>query len=143
MQDFKVAIGNFLKEKIEDLSLEEILGLIEIPPTKDMGDYAFPCFRLAKTLRKAPPMIAEEIKQKIEIDSSKIANIEVAGGYLNFFVNKELLTTEVLKEIAQSEEYGKSTLGNGRNIVIDFINSILTSISITSFDSFFFYSIIQ
>ena len=51
MQDFKIAIANCLKEKIEDLTLEEIVALIEVPPNKEMGDFAFPCFKLAKVYR--------------------------------------------------------------------------------------------
>ena len=85
MQDFKVAIANCLKEKIEDLSLEEILGLIEIPPNKDMGDYAFPCFKLAKVFRKAPNMIASDLSETIEAKGD-ISKVMPMGGYVNFFV---------------------------------------------------------
>ena len=66
MQDFKVAIANCLKEKIEDLTLEEIIALIEVPPNKEMGDYAFPCFKLAKVFRKAPNVIAADLAESIE-----------------------------------------------------------------------------
>ena len=61
MQDFKIAVTNSLKEKIEDMTVEKISALIEVPPNKEMGDYAFPCFKLAKIFRKAPNMIAEDI----------------------------------------------------------------------------------
>ena len=64
MQDFKVAVATCLKENIEELTLEEIVALIEVPPNKDMGDYAFPCFKLAKVFRKAPNMIAAELASK-------------------------------------------------------------------------------
>ena len=64
--------------------------MIEIPPNKDMGDYAFPCFKLAKVFRKSPNMIAEELSNKIETNDeiSKVINM---GGYVNFFVNKSSL----------------------------------------------------
>ena len=120
MQDFKVAIGNLLKEKIEDLSLEEILGLIEIPPNKDMGDYAFPCFKLAKVFRKAPNMIAADLAENIEAKGD-IAKVMPMGGYVNFFVNKSQLATNVINDVlTQKDAYGKSKLGEGKTVVIDF-----------------------
>ncbi|QJA09517.1 arginine--tRNA ligase [Romboutsia sp. CE17] len=120
MQDFKVAIGNLLKEKIEELSLEEILGLIEIPPNKDMGDYAFPCFKLAKVFRKAPNMIAADLAENIEAKGD-IAKVMPMGGYVNFFVNKSQLATNVINDVlTQKDAYGKSKLGEGKTVVIDF-----------------------
>ena len=120
MQDFKVAIGNLLKEKIEDLSLEEILGLIEIPPNKDMGDYAFPCFKLAKVFRKAPNMIAADLAENIEAKGD-IAKVMPMGGYVNFFVNKSQLASNVINDVlTQKDAYGKSKLGEGKTVVIDF-----------------------
>ena len=120
MQDFKVAIGNCLNEKIEDLSLEEILGLIEIPPKKDMGDYAFPCFKLAKVFRKAPNMIAADLAESIEAKGD-ISKVMPMGGYVNFFVNKSQLAINVINDVlTQKDEYGKSKLGEGKTVVIDF-----------------------
>ena len=92
---------------------------IETPKDELNGDYAFPCFRLAKELKKAPPMIVNEIKENLE-ETTEIEKIEVAGGYLNFYINKELLAKEVLNEIDKSKDYGKSDIGNGKNIVIDY-----------------------
>ncbi len=120
MQDFKVKIAESLKLHIEDLELEEIVGLIEVPPNKDMGDYAFPCFKLAKVFRKAPNMIAEELASKIEAKDS-IAKVISLGGYVNFFVNKSQLAETVIKDVlTQKENYGKSDLGKGKTITIDF-----------------------
>lgn len=120
MQDFKVSIANCLKEKIEDLSIEEIINLIEIPPNKDMGDYAFPCFKLAKVFRKAPNMIAAEVAEQIEAKDS-ITKVMPTGGYINFFVNKSQLAETVIKDVLEKgDEYGNSNLGNGKSIVIDF-----------------------
>ena len=93
---------------------------IEIPKDASNGDYVFPCFRLAKELRKAPPLIANEIKEKIELDENIIEKVEIAGGYLNFYVNKKALAKEVLSEIANNSSYGKSNIGEGKNIVIDY-----------------------
>ena len=120
MQDFKVAIANCLKEKIEDLTLEEIVALIEVPPNKEMGDFAFPCFRLAKVLRKAPNMIAADLAESIEA-KDEISKVMPLGGYVNFFVNKSQLAENVIKDVlTKKENYGHSDLGQGKAVVIDF-----------------------
>ena len=119
MINFKEIIAKNIADAI-NLKEEEIESYIEIPKDSENGDYSFPCFRLAKELRKAPPMIANDIKEKIECDNSVITKIDVIGGYLNFYINKELIAKEVLKEIAQNERYGSSKIGNGKNIVIDY-----------------------
>lgn len=86
-----------------------------------MGDFSFPCFKLAKELRKAPQMIAQEIKENIKFENELMQNIEVVNGYLNFYVMPEKYVLNVLNEIAdKQEEYGKSTIGNGKNVVVDY-----------------------
>jgi len=120
MQDFKVAVATCLKEHIEELTLEEITALIEVPPKKDMGDFAFPCFKLAKVFRKAPNMIAAELSEKIEA-KGVISNVTPLGGYINFFVNKSQLAETVIKDVlTKKEKYGHSDLGKDKTIVIDF-----------------------
>ena len=120
MQDFKVAVATCLKEHIEELTLEEITALIEVPPNKDMGDFAFPCFKLAKVFRKAPNMIAAELSEKIEA-KGVISNVTPLGGYINFFVNKSQLAETVIKYVlTKKEKYGHSDLGKDKTIVIDF-----------------------
>ncbi|MGL4911960.1 MAG: arginine--tRNA ligase [Romboutsia sp.] len=120
MQNFKLAIAECLKEKIEDLSVEEIVGLIETPPNKDMGDYAFPCFKLAKVFRKSPNMIAAELCETIEARGS-ISKVMPMGGYVNFFVNKSQLAESVIKDVlTQGSKYGHSDLGKDKTVVIDF-----------------------
>ena len=119
MIDFKSIIAKAIS-KVVNIDESEIKKSIEKPKGTENGDYAFPCFRLAKDLHKAPQMIANDIKENIQVDGNQITKIEVAGGYLNFFINKEILVKEVLNEIAKSDEYGKSEVGNGKNIVIDY-----------------------
>ena len=120
MQDFKVLISKCLKEKIEDLTLEEIVALIEVPPNKEMGDFAFPCFRLAKVFRKAPNMIAADLAESIEA-KDEISKVMPLGGYVNFFVNKSQLAENVIKDVlTKKENYGHSDLGQGKAVVIDF-----------------------
>lgn len=120
MQDFKVAVATCLKEHIDELTLEEIIALIEVPPNKDMGDFAFPCFKLAKVFRKAPNIIAAELSEKIEA-KGVISNVTPLGGYINFFVNKSQLAETVIKDVlTKKEKYGHSDLGKDKTIVIDF-----------------------
>ena len=113
MTNFKTEIANLIA-KATGIDEREIESYIEVPKDTNNGDYAFPCFKLAKTLKKAPPAIAEEIKEKIEIDNEKITKIDVVGGYLNFYINKNILTKQVLENI-ENEEYGKSEQGKGKN----------------------------
>ena len=118
MKKFKQIIAEQISKTI-NINEKELESYIETPKDSQNGDYAFPCFRLAKELRKAPPAIANEIKEKIET-VEEIEKIEVAGGYLNFFINKSILAKEVLEEISKNEQYGKSEIGKEKNIVIDY-----------------------
>ena len=120
MQDFKIEVAQALKSKIEDLTLEEIVELIEIPPNSDMGDYAFPCFKLAKVFRKAPNMIAADLAENIAAEGA-ISKVEPAGGYVNFFVNKSQLAKTVINDVlTKGKKYGHSDLGKDKTVVIDF-----------------------
>ena len=119
MIDFKKKIAEEISKTV-NIEKEKIETYIEKPIDNKNGDYAFPCFRLAKELKKAPPIIANEIKEKIELDTSIIEDVQVVGGYLNFYINKETITKEVLKEISKTEKYGKTNIGNGKNIVVDY-----------------------
>lgn len=89
-----IAFGN------SPLSAEEIAPLLELPPDSAMGDYAFPCFKLAKALRKGPPMIAGELVKVI--DAGFLGKVEAVGGYLNFFIDKALYASSVLGEVLKS-----------------------------------------
>ena len=119
MINFKNIVANAIS-KVVNINETEIEMSIEKPKGSENGDYAFPCFRLAKELHKAPQMIANDVKENIKVDENQIIKIEVVGGYLNFFINKEILVKEVLNEMSENKEYGKSTIGNGKNIVIDY-----------------------
>lgn len=119
MINFKEEIVNILDENIESLNKEEIERMIEIPPDYKMGDYAFPVFSLAKIYKKSPAIIAKDLA--VNIKSKYFDKIENKNAYLNFFINKEILTAEVLKEsIEKKENYGKSKIGNGKNAVVEY-----------------------
>ena len=119
MIDFKQRIAKAVAEVV-NIDEKELESYIEIPKDTNNGDYAFPCFRLAKELKKAPPLIANDIREKMSIDGTIIEKVEVVGGYLNFYIYQEQMAKEVLTEIANQDEYGKSEIGKGKNIVIDY-----------------------
>lgn len=116
--DYKIYIAEKIKDLV-DMEIEEIMELIEIPPKSDMGDYAFPCFKLAKTFRKAPNIISEELKGKI--DASGFEKIENLGPYLNFFLDKtDVAKTTIEKVIKEGENYGSSNQGEGKKVVVEY-----------------------
>lgn len=119
MINFKEEISKLIAENV-NISKEELETYIEVPKDNGNGDYAFPCFKLAKELKKAPPIIAKELKDVIKFNESIIEKIEVVGGYLNFYVNKTAILFDVLKSIEEQENYGANNIGNGKNIVIDY-----------------------
>ena len=119
MTDFKKIISEAIA-KATSIEENEIYGYIEIPKDSTNGDYAFPCFKLAKVMKKSPMQIAEEIKERISIDEEKILKIDIAGGYLNFYINKNILVKDVLQRIEDEEEYCKAPSKKNKNIVIDY-----------------------
>ena len=119
MVDFKQIIGNSIA-KATQIEESEITSYIEVPKDLQNGDYAFPCFKLAKTLKKAPPVIANEIKEKLEIDQECIKKVDIAGGYLNFYINKDLMAQEVINNLETQENYGSSKIGDKKTVVIDY-----------------------
>ncbi|MDU1322771.1 MAG: arginine--tRNA ligase [Clostridium botulinum] len=116
--DYKNIVAERIKENTE-LEVDAIEKLIEIPPKKEMGDYAFPCFQLAKTFRKAPNLIAEELKEKINKEGFE--KVVTVGPYVNFFVDKTVLIKDVLEKVlSEKEKYGSSKVGEGKNIVVEY-----------------------
>ena len=119
MLNFKNIIASEISKNTK-IDLEEIISYIEIPPSKQMGNYAFPCFKLAKILKKSPTNIAEELKLKLKFNKTEIEEVKIEGGYLNFFVNKETLAKEVLTEFNNSKElYGAENKKN-KTILVEY-----------------------
>lgn len=114
---------NHIAEKISELAgigKKDIESYIEMPPSADMGDLAFPCFSLAKILKKSPAMIAKDFQSRLT-DDDLIERIEASGAYLNFFFDKNALMSDVISEILRADEnYGKSDIGSGKTIVIEY-----------------------
>ena len=104
-----------------DYRCEIAKKISDVTNNSEMGDYAFPCFKLAKELKKAPAIIAEELKNNMDIDKNLIEKVEIVGGYINFYINKESLAREVIKEFdLKKEKYGSSNEGENKNVVIDY-----------------------
>ena len=116
--------NKWIAEKISviltGIDIEEIEKGIEVPPDSNMGDFAFPCFKLSKTLRKSPTIIAEELVGKLETDDY-VDKIEQKSGYINFYISRTKIAEEVLKEIAHSKgNFGTTNSGNGKTVLIDY-----------------------
>lgn len=125
MQNFKLLTASKIADAIAEIApeagftKEDIVTMLEYPPDTNMGDLAFPCFRLSKTLRMAPPKIAADLAEKTaDFEFGTSAGV---GGYLNFKVSNEYLTSAVLTEIEENgDKYGSSDMGKGKNVVLDY-----------------------
>src|SRR3989338_6415735 len=114
MDEFREEIIKLVKKEAKDADI-----VLEVPPQADMGDYAFPCFSLAKIYRKSPNEIAADLSKKIK-KNKYIDEIKVIGPYLNFFINKKALTEETLKKILkEKDKYGSSDIGKNKKIVLE------------------------
>ena len=117
--DFRMKLAESIAENT-GLEVAAASEMLETPPDPDMGDFAFPCFKLAKTLRKAPPLIAAELREKLG-SIEGFDRIENAGGYLNFFTDKAAFARTVIETVLdKGDKYGSSSEGNGRNICLDY-----------------------
>lgn len=120
MIDFKNEIAKILALQIKEIDENEILEMIEIPPDSKMGDYAFPCFRLAKIFRKAPPLIAKEIAEQIK-DEELLKEVININGYVNFFINPSLFIKSVLEDVYQlGDDYGKTNIGDNKKVIVEY-----------------------
>lgn len=123
--DMKRTIADTLKETIFKAFPdaqgvpEDLLPLLEVPPDQQLGDYAFPCFKLSKALRKAPPMIAAELKAAF--DAPALARAENVNGYLNLFLNRGNFAGGILDAVLKApEKWGSSDMGAGKTICLDY-----------------------
>lgn len=118
--DFKQKIAEIFVSEDTDLTIDEVLQMIETPPSADMGDYAVPCFKFAKKFRKAPAIIASEMTEKIG-KVEEFEKIMSAGPYVNFFVDKTHFAEKVLKAAyAEKEKFGSTDVGAGKTVIVEF-----------------------
>ena len=119
MKDYKEIIAEKLEGKELGLSKDEIYQLIEIPPQENMGDYSFPCFQLAKTLRKNPAQIATELASTLDLED--FAEVKNVGPYINFFLDRKNFENQVINTIIEKKEnFGKSEMGKGKTAIVEF-----------------------
>lgn len=117
--DFKQQIAGALSP-LCGIEAKELANYLEVPKNTEMGDYAFPCFKLSRTLRKAPPAIAQELYGKLVLPQG-ITRCEAVGGYLNFFVDRGQQAGQLLLKVLQEgKAYGSSQEGQGRHVVLDY-----------------------
>ena len=120
MINFKSEIAKILKKEIEGLSLEDLYLLLEIPQDEGMGDYALPCFKLAKEFRKAPNVIAEEIKEKISKEGL-FMKVEAVSGYVNMFIDRKYYTVNVLGDAIEEGLFEKGPdIGKNRRVLVEY-----------------------
>lgn len=122
MEEIKQIIAKSIFDALDNdnITVEEIESKIETPKDKQNGDFAYPCFNLAKVLKNSPVNIANSIKDKIVLDE-KISKVEVVNGFLNFYLNSDNIVNDVLKRIVdQKEKYGSSDEGKGINIIVEY-----------------------
>ncbi len=120
MINYKSSIAKIIKANIDFLTEEEIASMIEIPSNEKMGDYAFPCFKLAKELKKAPPQIASELAEKIAANEL-FEKVEQVGPYLNMFLQKEQFVKELVYDVnKKGEDFAKNDIGSGKTVIVEF-----------------------
>lgn len=118
--DFKSYIAETIS-KATNINKDEIESYVEIPKDETNGDFAFPCFRLAKELKQSPVNIANNIKDNIKVDSNIISKIDVVNGFLNFYIAKECLAKETIQKFdTQKEDYGESNIGEGKTVIVEY-----------------------
>ena len=120
MINLKEEIAKLINEQVADLSFDEVKNMIETPQDSKMGDYAFPCFKLAKILRKAPPLIARGIAEAIA-ENDIFEKVEQVNAYVNMFISKEEFVEKVVEEVMErGDDYGKSNVGEGKPVIVEY-----------------------
>ncbi len=120
MIDFKKEIAEIIAKNLEGLTEDEIKSMIEIPQDQSMGDYAFPCFRLAKTMRKAPNLIAAELAEKLQ-GQQLFSEISPVNAYVNMFVSREEMMKSTVSEVLEEREnFGRSDIGGNKKVIVEF-----------------------
>ncbi len=120
MKDYRQLIAETIAPHVEGLEISEIREMIEVPADSKMGDYAFPCFRLAKLLRKAPPLIAKSIAEQIAADEM-FEKVESVNAYVNMFISRDAFIGDTVREvIAKGDAFGSSDIGAGRKVIVEY-----------------------
>lgn len=120
MIDYRERIAQLLIKHIEDFSIKELKNMVEVPSDNKLGDYAFPCFKLAKILRKAPPVIAKDLAEALYEDPM-FDDVKQVNGYVNMFVSRDVFIKNTLDEILEKgDDYGRSSQGEGKTVIVEY-----------------------
>ncbi|WP_459128918.1 arginine--tRNA ligase [Guggenheimella bovis] len=121
MKKFMDVVATLLAEELKEfMTLEEVQANLVVNKESEKGDIAFPCFKLAKAMRKSPVMIASELKEKIHSD---LFRLEAVQGYLNFFIDREHLAKDIIEEVLEKgKEYGKGE-PKKENVIVEYCSA--------------------
>ena len=120
MKDYRQLIAETIAPYVDGLEASEIKEMIEVPADSKMGDYAFPCFKLAKLLRKAPPLIAKSIAEQIG-ENDIFEKVESVNAYVNMFISRKSFIDDVVGEvISKGDAFGSSDIGAGRKVIVEY-----------------------
>lgn len=120
MINFKEEIAKLISTQVEGLEISEIMDMVEVPQDAKMGDYAFPCFKLAKVLRKAPPLIAKGIAAGIA-DNEMFEKVEQVNAYVNMFISKEEFIKDTLAAaLTEKDDFGKQNIGENKPVIVEY-----------------------
>jgi len=117
--DFKLEIAKLVATAV-NMDIDEVANAVEVPTDSNLGDFSFPCFKLAKTMKKAPPAIAADLAASIN-PPNFVEKIQQTGPYLNFFVKRDVFASEILEKISiQGADFGRANIGGGNCVVLDY-----------------------
>ena len=120
MINFKEEIAKLISKEVEGLEFDEILNMVEVPQDTKMGDYAFPCFKLAKVLRKAPPLIAKGIAESLS-ENEMFEKVEQVNAYVNMFISKAEFVKDTLSDVMEKDaDFGKTDIGGNKKVIVEY-----------------------
>ena len=125
MQTIKKRIAEQIVEKVHAINAdaallaEDVAAMLEYPPDANMGDLAFPCFKLSRVLRRAPVQIAQAIAE--DFADETVSRVDAVNGYLNITLSNEYLASKIVPEILDKKDrYGAQDFGQGKMVVLDY-----------------------
>lgn len=117
----KKKICQYLSKVLVEMSEEELMKTMEIPPEEKMGDLALPCFAMAKKMCKNPMQIAAELVEKLneQKDELGIEKVESVRAYCNIYLKRDLFVKKCFESL-QKDKYGVSQIGVGKTVCMDY-----------------------
>jgi len=120
MIDYKKKIAELIADRVEELTFDEAFDMVEVPADSSMGDFALPCFKLARVLRKAPPMIAKDIAEAIGQDPM-FEKVEPVNAYVNMSLEKGGFAADVVRDVlGKGHDFGRSDVGADRKVIVEY-----------------------